>query len=291
MPANGYISPDAMVRSLAALTKLEYLSISFYKEISPSDQWGSHTHPQMRAILPALTGVSYVGHSEYLEDFLAWIDAPRVKFVSIDYSMHRIQALQLSRFIERTEILKIDQYTRATVYFYVDECSFGLNRSQEAWTRGNLNLNVTGEASLEVQVRHMAHLIGQLATGVFSKVDDFYAHGDNVVQSGRMGLTEWLPLFRQFPAVKTLRLSGKLAVSVASALDDTTEEMVADVLPALCLIRMAEYDEGDNKGEDEDDWMEEVGPMERFLSLRQLSGCPVRVINPEDELAEVEQRW
>ena len=289
MPANDYITPDAMVKSLAALTRLEHLSISFYEEISPSDQWRSHTHP--RIILPALARLSYGGRSEYLEEFLARIDAPRVD-VRIEYSMHRIQALQLSRFIDRTEILKIDQYTRAHVYFYEDDCLFGLNRSQEAWLQGNpFFFKIMGEASLKVQVRHMAHLIGQLAAGVFSKVDDLFAHGDNVL--GGVGLPEWLSLFCLFPAVKTLRLSGKLAVYVASALEDTTEEMVTDLLPALSLIRIAECDEGypDDKLEGDDDWMEEVGSMERFLSLRQLSGCPVRVIHPEDELAEVERRW
>jgi len=149
-----------------------------------------------------------------------------------------------------------------------------------------------GEAPLEVQVRHMAHLIGQLAA-VFSKVDDFFAHGDNEVQSGRMGLTKWRPLFRRFPALETLRLSGQLAVYVASALEDTTEETVTDVLPALRMIRIAECVDGypEDKDDDADDWMEQVGSMERLLSLRELSGCPVRVIHPEDELAEVEQRW
>ena len=294
MPANGYISPDAMVKSLATLTRLEHLYISFYEEISPSDQWGSHTHPQTRTILPALTDLNYDGRSEYLEEFLARIDTPRVNSVKIEYSIHRIQALQLSRFIERTEIVKIDPFTRAQVYFSPDDSLLGLNRSQEAWTQGGFYLKIIGTVSFGVQVRVMMHLVGQLAASVFSKVDDLFVHRDNrKQQSGGMGLTKFLRLFRLFPAVETLRLSGKLAVSVASALEDITEEMVTDLLPALSMIRISECDNGypEDKLDDADDWMEEVGSMERFLSLRQLSGCPVRVIHPKDELAEVEPIW
>jgi len=138
----------------------------------------------------------------------------------------------------------------------------------------------------------MAHLVGQLSA-TFSKVDDLFAHGGYAGQSDWMGITEWPPLFRLFPAVETLRLSGELAVYVVSALENTTEEMVNNVFPALRLIRIVECEdrETEERDEDEDNWIEQVGSLERFLSLRQLSGCPVTVIYPDDELAEVEQRW
>ena len=287
MQTNGYILPDAMVRSLAVLTRLQRLSISFYKKMSRSDLSRSHPHPQMRVILPVLIRLEYEGRSEYLEDFLARIDTPRIDSVIIEYSKHQINASHLSQFIERTENLKIDQFTRALIYFYPDYSSFGLNRSREAWTQSHVDLKILDEASLEVQVRDMAQLISQLAA-MFSKVDDLFADGDNVVQTNGTHIIEWLPLFHLFPAVKTLRLSGWLAAFVAAALEGTTE--VTEVFPALRLIRLVEFEDGE-KDEDENDWIEQVASMERFLSLRQLSGCPVRVINPEDELAEVEQRW
>jgi hypothetical protein len=203
--------------------------------------------------------------------------------IMIEYFRHQIQASQLSRFIERTENLKIDQFTRARVQFYGDDSLFGLRRLQDTWFNAHFLLRISGDAFLEAQVQDMAHLLGQLAA-TFSNVDDLFTHG---TQSSRTDLTEWLPLLRLFPGVETLRLSGELAVDFASLLDDTTEEMATDFLPALRLIRVVECG---NEDEDED-WIEQVGSMERFLSLRQLSGCPVTVINPEDELAEVEPRW
>ena len=294
MPANGYILPDAMVRTLAVLPRLDYLSISFCQKMSLSDLSRSQPHPQMRTIHPALTCINYRGRSEYLEDFLARIDTPEIDAVIIEYSNHQIEISQLLQFIERTENLKIDQFARARVQFTNNKYSFALGRSQEAWCECNVHLQIEGEASIEAQVEDMAHLIGRFSS-TFSKVDDLFAHGDNPVQTGGTDITKWLPLFRLFPAVETLRLSGRLAVYVTSALEDATEEMVTDVFPALSLIRIAESEAGPgppwDKAEDADDWMEQVGSMKRFLSLRQLSGCSIRVINPEDELAEVEDWW
>jgi hypothetical protein len=109
---------------------------------------------------------------------------------------------------------------------------------------------------------------------LFSNVDHPSAHG---YQEGstEMDFTEWLPFFRPFPAVKVLHLSGGLAAYVASALEDTPEEMVTDVFPAPHLIWLDE-----NDFEDGD---ERVGSPERFLSLRQLSDCPVTVVHTEDQ--------
>jgi len=92
-----------------------------------------------------------------------------------------------------------------------------------------------------------------------------------------------MPLFRLFPAVKTLRLSGGMAVLIASALENIPVEMVTDVLPALRLIWLVECEDD---VEDEDEEGEEMGSMERFLSLRQRSGCPVTVLDMEGELVE-----
>ena len=70
-----------------------------------------------------------------------------------------------------------------------------------------------------------------------------------------MDITHWLPLFRLFPAAEVLRLSDGVGVYIASALEDTAEEMVTEVLPALRLIMLAK-DELDNEDAevDQDYW-------------------------------------
>jgi hypothetical protein len=291
IPPNGYILPEVMAKSLATLTSLTTFSISCFEETSPSDQWQSRPDSQMRAILPALTDFSYTGHSDYLEDFLAQVDMPRADYIRIDYYMDQIQATQLGRFIERTENFKIDQLTRAEVVFYHEDPFFQLSRPEGKFNQAHLRVQIFDELHLEMQVRGMVHVLRQLAP-IFPNVDVLYARGYYIQrQSSEMGITEWLPLFRLFPAVEVLRLSGGAGVIIASALEDTTAEMVTEVLPLLRLIRLVK-DQLDNEDEEvnEDFWNESTASMERFLLLRQFSGCPVTVLGMEDEFVEADWR-
>jgi hypothetical protein len=288
IPATPDISPDDMVRSLTMLTGLTTLFISFYDD-APPDEWQSHLDPPVpaRAILPVLTHFDYKGWSDYLEVLLARIDTPRIFSVMIDYFIHDIQASQLSRFIERTKNLKIDQFTCAAVSFYPEESSLQLNRPRG---RAFLSMTISGHDFLETQVTTMANVLDELAT-TFSKVDSLFVRGD--LATSEMDITEWMPLFRLFPAVNVMGLFGGVTVLITSALEDMPEEMINDVFPVLRLIWLAEDDDDDDDDdddEDEDDWREHIGPTERFLSLRQRSGRPVTIFDMESEVVEAEQR-
>ena len=284
IPWTPEFSPDDMVRSLAMLTRLTTLSlmISFYNGLP--DQWTSHPDPPALAIFPVLTHFNYIGGHEYLEVFLARIKAPQVSFVVIEYFIHENnQVSQLSQFIERTENLKIDQFACARVFFYAEESRFELN-----CPRGPafLSLTITGFTVLEIQVMVMADVLDGFAA-TFSKVDDLFVRGD--LATTGTAIHRWEPYFGLFPAVKTLRLSGGVAVLITSALEGTPEEMAANVWSALRLIWLIEC-EDEEEDEDEDDWKQQVGLMERFLSLRQHFGCPVTILDMDNEVVEAEQR-
>lgn len=290
IPLNGHI-PEGMAGLLATLTSLTTFSISCSVETSPSDQWQSRPDPPMRATLPALTRFDYSGHSKYLEDFLAQVDMPRVDYIGVEYPMYLSQASQLSRFIERTENFKVEQFTRAEIVFYHEDPFFALGRQEGKFNQARLLVRIFEEAHLETQVRGMVHILRQLAP-IFFNVDVLFAHGFYVQQqSSEMDISEWLPLLCLFPAVEVLRLSGGAGVYIASALEDTAQEMVTEVLPALRLIKLAK-DELDNEDSevDQDYWDESGASIERFPFLRQFSGCPVTVLTLEDESVEAEWR-
>jgi hypothetical protein len=82
---------------------------------------------------------------------------------------------------------------------------------------------------------------------------------------------QWLELLNQFPSVKDLELSGKLAQLVAPALGALTEEAVTEVLPALQNI----FIEGTQASESVQE------SIEKFISARQLFGRPVTVHHRE----------
>ncbi|KAH9161026.1 hypothetical protein EDB89DRAFT_1914129 [Lactarius sanguifluus] len=270
---NGYISPEAMVGGLAVLIRLMTLSITF-DESSVYDQT-SRPDPAMRIALPALTSFHYQGYSDYLEDFLAQIDTPQVDDFRIEYFSDEIQATQLSRFLDRTENLKLDRLNRAKVTFYYNYAQVELNSSRpQGEHEARLTLVLNG-GLLYTQVLRVVQVLGQLSP-MFSHVEYLDAHGDEV-ESTEDDMVDWIPFFHLFPAVETLHLSGGVAAYIVSALDDpaNSEEMVADVFPAVHLIWLDDMDSND--------FDEPVGSIERFLAMRQLTGFPVTVVDTEDE--------
>jgi hypothetical protein len=73
IPDSAYISPEAMVTCLSAMTRLLTLDITFE---SPPSRPNPRPHFQARALLPTLVAFWFKGANEYLEDLLARIDAP-----------------------------------------------------------------------------------------------------------------------------------------------------------------------------------------------------------------------
>ena len=85
-------------------------------------------------------------------------------------------------------------------------------------------------------------------------------------QSSVMDDVECLPLLHQFSNVQTLYVSEAFARHVALALEGLMGEMVTEVLPSLDLIFLED---------------QPSSSIERFVALRQLSGCHVTSFDKE----------
>ena len=299
MPQIGYISPEAMVRGLIVLTKLTTLSISFREDTSLPDQVTSHPNPPIRAVLPALARFHYQGCSKYLEDFLAQVNTPQLSHLCVEYFMQQIQLLevpQLSQFIYRTENLKIDHFRHAEVTFCYGDIALTLDCPQSGRRRAPFSLTIIDEEFLDMHVPCVVHVLSQLVA-MFSKVDHLTVHEDHVFSMEIDITAEWLPFFRLFPAVEALHSTGRASAHIASAFEYTALDtanpgvMVTDVFPALYLMWL--------KGANNSDWCGcdssciepvPVGSIEGFLSLRQLSGCPVTVVDTQDRFSEADRK-
>ncbi|KAH8977643.1 hypothetical protein EDB86DRAFT_2837555 [Lactarius hatsudake] len=73
-----------------------------------------------------------------------------------------------------------------------------------------------------------------------------------------------------FPLRRLLRLYCEPAVHVTLALEDISEELVAEVLPSLDLVCVVDLDRP-------------APSIEKFVAARELSGCPVTVFYTEAE--------
>jgi hypothetical protein len=103
IPRSGYISPEEVVTCLSVLTSLDTLSLQFQSSRSRPNRESRRPPPVTRSILPDLTTFRFNGVSEYLEDLVARIDAPRLHnlFIALPHQIN-FDTPHLVQFIHRT---------------------------------------------------------------------------------------------------------------------------------------------------------------------------------------------
>jgi hypothetical protein len=120
IPHSGYFPPISIVICLATLAGLETLRLEFESPQSRPDWHWRHHLPRTRSVLPALTFFLFKVTSEYLEDLVAWIDAPQLADFHITFfNGLTFDTPELARFIGRTPTLK--DHDEACLEFY-DSC-------------------------------------------------------------------------------------------------------------------------------------------------------------------------
>ncbi len=257
IPDTGYISPEATVASLAALSGLKYLTLGFRMGTSYPDP--IRLPPITRTVLPALTTFFFNGLFEYLEDFVAQIDTPQLNKLAIEYLDEDddldFPIPQLCRFIDRSEKLKLSQFRRVDL----DLQPFGIKLDG-------------GRSSLKfsVQFSGTSQLLSQIC-GMLSNVDRLFI--SSMGKEYKLGYHEyqWPELLRPFTAVKVLRIQGEVSRCVALELGRVTGENAAEVLPALESLCLED---------------QLVTSVKEFVAARQSVGRPVTVINNGREFQE-----
>jgi hypothetical protein len=270
--SDGYISPEAMVTSLAAFTRLRTLLIGFKSPTRPLRT--IIRDPIRRTALTSLTTFGFHGVKEYLEDLVAQIDAPQLGYFRISYfNQLDFHVPKLSKFIGRTQTLCLSQFQRARIDFGLNNVYVGLYCGQDKLldaSHFSLQISCRG---LDWQVSHVAQTLSQ-SGAMLSNVDDLAIDGCDMPPCGNdvmdMDDCEWLALLRPFTALATLHVSWKLAEHVARGLEGVTRETAAEMLPALQSLCL------------------EGAPLtsaERFAAIRRLSGRPVTIIDDSEPLA------
>jgi len=257
IPNSGYISPEVMATCLTALPHLEFLSIGFR---SPPSHLLQISPPHLtRAALPALSTLTLSGASEYLEDFVARIDAPHLTWLRITFFMDlSFDIPRLHNFIDHTEGLK--PFNQAAIEF-------------SGWMI-KIVLGSSAQFELEIRCKRPDWQLSSI-TQVFSQQLPLLSHVEQLELRGNlkwqddpdMDSSQWLELFRLFVAAQSLHVSKRLVSPVARALQDLTGQTATEVLPVLRTL----FVEG----------LQPSGPvheaMKSFDTARQLSHQPVRI--------------
>lgn len=272
IPWNGYISPEAMVASLAALPKLEVLVIGFLVATSRPTQL--HPPPLTRTVLPALTSFRFKGASEYLEDLVTRIDCPQLNHTLITYLNQVVdfQVVQFSNFVNRTVGPEITQFKHARFTFAFGTIAFTMypHANHSPWDRRPAT-NIISCQGIDCQVSHISQVLDHMSAKLSNVVHLKLKVDPEGLRLEGTDDVEWMLLLHQFSSLKTLHVSRELAGHIALALEDIPAEMVDEVLPSLDLIRVVS---------------QPASSIEKFIAARQLSGNPVTVIEAEREFDE-----
>ncbi|KAH8983334.1 hypothetical protein EDB86DRAFT_2967587 [Lactarius hatsudake] len=272
IPPNGYISPEAMVASLATLHRLETLAVTF--QLTASRPARIHPPPETRIILPALISIRFMGASGYLEDLVSRIDSPQLHQISTVYLNQVVdfQVTQFSNFVNRSVGPKTALCKHAQFSLFPGGVAFTMcpHANRSPWDLRPVRTIISCQG-IGWQVSHVAQVVSQISAIQINVVHLKFTDLMGRLFEGTADDVAWVHLLCQFSAVQTLHVSQGFAGHVALTLEDIAGETVDEVLPSLDLIYLAD---------------QPTSSIEKFVAARRLSGRPVTVIETETEFDE-----
>jgi hypothetical protein len=257
MPPSGYISPEAMVSSLSALTRLQKLRLEFRIPQSQNDRQNQLIPRLTRVVLPVLTELDFEGDSEYLEDIVAQIDTPLLIWFKITF----INQLVLDTPSLHHFVIRSKAHLAEVIFF---------QRAVEVLLYPQ---NETSSLAIYKLFDRQLPSLAQVCNSALSLLPTLERLEINVAQLREDDVenAQWVELLRSFTSVKDLLLVGKSIRYVAPALDSLAWAIVTKTLPALQNILL----EGPQPSKRV---KKEIG---RFVTAGQQSGRPVAVHHKE----------
>ena len=264
IPHSGYISPEAMAACLSALTSLEWLQLGFESPESCPDLETQPPFLPTRFVLPTLTVFLFKGACEYLEEFVALVDTPRVYKLDITFFNDiDFNTSELIQFISRTP--KLGEYGEARLIFGDRKAIVILLPQPQPSGDRTVQVTILCQVS-NWQLSSLAQIctlsLRPLLTMENLYIEDGYQRPDG---EDDIEAAEWLDLLHPFTAVKNLYLSEKFAPHIAPVLRELIGERTTEVLPALQNIFLEEFQPSEPVLEG----------IARFISARQLINQPV----------------
>ena len=277
IPHSGYISPEAMVTALSALTCLGSLTLVFRSPQSFPDQESRRLPPLTRSVLPVLTNFMFKGVSDYVEHLVARIDAPQLNRLYITFFNQIVfHTPQFTQFVSRTPKLKALE--KAHVSFGDDAAMVNLSSLT----------SIHRELVMKIPCRDLdwqVSSLGQVCTWSLpplSALEDLYIHKASYLRPHWQDNIEnelWLELLHPFPAVKNLYLCDEFAPRIVFALQELVGVRTTEVLSNLQNIFLED--------------LQVSGPVQegirQFVAARQVTGHPIAVSRWDN--SEWDQVW
>jgi len=270
IPHSGYTSPEELVTCLSSLIKLESFSLGFLSSRSYPNRATRRPVPLIHAVLPVLTFFEFRGVSEYLEDLVAQVHAPRLtEFRIIFFNQLLFNTPRFGQFLSRSE--KFQGLNRVNVTFRNWGVVASLPMPTSAANENpGLRFGIRCE-ELDWQLSSIEQVCASSSPALFSlehlSIQQLIWTYDKPQLQANIEDTQWLELFQSFSVVKNLYLSNELMPSIMHALNELSGESVTEVLPALQDIFVEGFKPGEHIQE----------AIKPFIAARQLFGHPVAV--------------
>ena len=228
IPSAGYFSPEAFANALSGMGHLQSLSLHFLS-FPPRRNYLSLPPSGERFVLPSLTRLKYRGTSRYLDTFVARIDAHRLGDIDIVFfNQPTMDALQLGRFIERTEM--------RTSLSHAD-----IRMSEHAISFASLSTSTPFQIQvsckqLDWQLFSMAQILNRFSSFI-SRVQNLGIKTTELPGQNDVGGELWRELVRSFGCATDVSVAGGHWSNILCALGPADGGNTT-VLPALRNLRV-----------------------------------------------------
>ena len=254
-----------MATCLSALTSLELLQLEFESPQSCPDLETQPPFLPTRFVLPTLVEFLFKGASEYLEDFLARVDAPQVYQLSITFFNDiDFNTSELIQFIGRTPTLGV--YDVVSLIFNDREAIVRLLPQLEPPHGRAVQVKVLCQVS-SWQLSFLTQICA-LSFRPILTMENLYIMehlSPQLYWKDDTEAAEWLDLLYSFTDVRNLYLSRPFAPRIAPALQELTGQRATEVFPALKNLFLQGFQSSEPVQEG----------IARFISARQLTNQPV----------------
>ena len=266
-PSAKYLSPEEFASALSGTPQLRSLTLHLLSFPRRRSYLGFPSPPGERVVLAALAHLKYRGTSKYLDSFVGRIDTPRLKDIEIRlFSQPTMDASQLGRFVERTEIHT--SLVQADIETSADAISIHFTDSIASTP---LRLQISCK-QLDCQLSCMAQVCDQVSPFLSHVSDLELISAQQLGWQGDRNGEQWLDLVRsfKFSGANWFSVPNELTTDILCVLGPANEGNAA-MLPSLHRVVLKEP-------------IAMHGPswnsVQSFITSRSISGRPVEIYAP-----------